>query len=401
LFNDLNPKQANLNLIKEPSDNLFAFNELGLNFTFDSIQPDAKFLFGQLTCFKLSSLTTTDSLINMINEFKSATNSITNIADDDDTFDREQLPCSKFYNVTCLNNRVITSLSMRDEDATSIGQWPSIKELRVFCDRDLARDLKLFKMFPNLEKLEIDSFRFRVGIYDMLTGLEYCESLKSLKIQLNSIDCFQTLARCFPQLEELDLYGSRCIGIIGPNTFVNFPNLKKLSLKDCSIRSIDPGAFNHLLNLDELDLDDNSGLTALHMKGPVVPRVLKASDCKNLATVKLLDFDSHPSCTIEKLLLPWGSEVETTLEGPPRLFAHTRELKFTPTVDMSFAPFIGLKRLSVAIGALNDVKLLASLVSLKELFLYCYYLDDDDGELFRIFNCKNIILTIIGIRLYI
>jgi hypothetical protein len=118
--------------------------------------------------------------------------------------------------------------------------------------------------------------------------------------------------------------------------------------------------------------------------------------CDKLATVKLLDFDSHSSCTIEKLLLPWGMSVQTVLEGPPRLFASTRELKITQTVDMSFAPFIGLKRLSVAIGALDDLKLLASLVSLTELFLECYFLDVDDGKLFRIINLKqgNFILAV-------
>jgi hypothetical protein len=198
-----------------------------------------------------------------------------------------------------------------------------------------------------------------------------------LKIKVSSIKCIQKLARCFPRLEELDLYGSFIPGNISPKTFSNFPDLKKLNLRYCSVHEIHPQAFNHLLNLTELDLSDNDSLTTFQMEGRVVPRVLKAIDCRYLETVKLLDYDSPSSFIIDELLLMRlklpKTGPKTTLEGPSRLFSNIRHLALTPTHTISFDAFGGLERLTLDIEKFDDIKpgQLASLCRLKKLYLKC------------------------------
>jgi Leucine-rich repeat (LRR) protein len=139
--------------------------------------------------------------------------------------------------------------------------------------------------------------------YDLFSIFAHGESLKQLKIHVNSSNCIENLAFCFPQLEELDL-AWYFITMIGLNEFSNFRNLKKLNLSNCSIRNIDPEAFSHLI-LDELDLCSNKELTTLQIKGPAVPKVLKADNCEKLEIVKLLDYSVSPMLTgIHELFLP-------------------------------------------------------------------------------------------------
>jgi hypothetical protein len=149
--------------------------------------------------------------------------------------------------------------------------------------------------------------------------------------------------------------------------FLNFQDLKKLKLSSCSIQTIDPKAFSHLLNLNELDISHNENLTKLHIEDLLKIRVLNADECGNLAMVKLLD--SSSTSALDELLLPIGREI--TLEGPSRLFCHTRYLASTPICNVSFNTFAGLERLTLAIQTIDDIKpgQLSSLVCLKELNL--------------------------------
>jgi hypothetical protein len=308
------------------------------------------------------------------------------------SFKQPDLPCHAFEEATFQNNGIITSLSVSSEAfLLSLGHFPNLKELKLFADQNLVTNLKLFEMFPNLQKLEIRSLRLKNrSKYDLLLLFKNGETLKSLKMKVNSVDCIQKLAHCFPRLEELDLTGSSELYNIGSDLFSNFPNLKKLCLSDCSIRSIDPEAFNHLIKLDELDISDNSKLTKFYMKGPVLFRVLRAHSCDSLALVKLLDSNSVSSCAIEQLVLHSGSKVEKELRGPSCLFSEIRVLFITPTRGMSFDSFGSLEYLVLTISKIDCVKRgqLASLVCLKNLRLMCEN-RSDKGLLFNeyFFNC--------------
>jgi Leucine-rich repeat (LRR) protein len=370
LIDCLRPESTQPNLVKAPSDTLFAFDELAFDFTFDSIQPDAKFLFAQLTRFKIqaNSVSFSDnSLMRIINQFKSVSTST-----ESNIFEKEDLHlywCA-FKGATCENNQ-ITQLSLCNTNFRFYGQWPNLKKLSLFLFPTFKSDWNLFKSFPNLEKLVIKNTEsYDISQYDLLSCFAHGESLKRLAIRANTVGCIEKLAHCFPQLEELDLSGSSNLHTIGPNAFLNFPHLKKLNLSNCSIRNVDRGAFSHLLNLDELDLSFNTDLTTLQMNGPVVPSVLKAICCLKLAKVKLLN--SPSSSVIDKLLFPFTG-FQMTLEGPSHLFVNTKMLEISLTYGMSFDLFSALEELTLRIANFGDVKRgqLANLICLKKLQFEC------------------------------
>jgi Leucine-rich repeat (LRR) protein len=303
----------------------------------------------------------------MIEEFKSVSTST-----ESNHFGSEDLPCSQLDAATCENNQ-ITKLSICNTDSRFVGQWPNLKELSLFLFPALKTGWKLFKTFPNLESLEIKNQKsIETSQYDLLSIFAHGESLKRLKINVNTVDYIEELARCFPQLEELDLASSSNLHTIGPNAFSNFPHLKKLNLRNCSIINIDPGAFTHLL-LDELDLNCNKELTTLQMNGLAVPRILKANYCDKLGILILLDADSSTLLEIEELIMHSPAAFDMSLEGPSRFYANIRELSITPTCSLSFDPFVGLESLMLKINKFSDVKRgqLASLVRLKELCFCC------------------------------
>jgi hypothetical protein len=135
----------------------------------------------------------------------------------------------------------------------------------------------------------------------------------------------------------------------------------------CRIENFDPGAFNNLLNLEELDISDNQRLTTLQLKSLVLPKVLKAINCQRLANLKLLDVGSPVSSRVDELLL----DSAAILECPSHLCASIRVLVINPTLGISFNSFGGLEKLTLTIKKVGDVKLgqLLSLVRLKELHL--------------------------------
>jgi Leucine-rich repeat (LRR) protein len=315
---------------------------------------------------------TCDSLIGMIQEFKTVTTST-----ESNRFEPEDLPCYELEEAICENNQ-ITQLSICNTDCRFVGQWPNIRELSLFLFPTLKTGWKLFKMFPNLESLNIKNQKSsETSQYDLLSIFAHGESLKRLQIRVNSTDCIEKLARCFPQLAELDLSYSRNMHTIGPNEFSNFPFLKKLNLSNCSIKNIDPGAFNHIL-LDELDLSENRELKTLQFKGPALPRVFKAMYCDKLRIVKLLDFDSPTLPVIHELSMQTiATASDLSLESPSRLFANIRVLSIKPTCGMSFDPFVGLEKLTLRINKFGDLKggQLESLVLLKE-----FNLDGNDSR---------------------
>jgi hypothetical protein len=306
----------------------------------------------------------------MTNQFKRV-NSHKPTADQD--FYQLDLP-NFVEGATFHKNGTFTRLSLRNEDCNFFTQWPNLTELSLFVNKLSDIHWKLFETFPNLEKLEIRSAKsanYKPRKYNLLSYFEGGECLKRLKMEVDTIDCIQKLARCFPQLEELDLSGS-CLIWISPNVFSKFPNLKKLNLSRCSIEIIDPGAFNHLLNLVELDISTNCKLAAFKMNSSVVPKVLKARYCKNLAIVKILDSDLSSFSGIEKLHL--SSRISgTALECSSRLRASISESIISPTIGFSFNSFSSLERLDLIIEKLSYVipGQLASLISLKTLQLKC------------------------------
>jgi Leucine-rich repeat (LRR) protein len=311
-----------------------------------------------------------DSLIRMINQFKRV-NSLKTTADQDFNQDLPNYVEAATYH----SNGTLTRLSLRNRDCHIFTQRRNLQELSLLVNHFFENiKWKLFETFPNLVKLEIRSVKYdkrRPEKYDALSVFEGGESLKSLKMEVISTDCIQKLGRCFPQLEELDLSGSRLIWI-GPNGFSNFPNLKKLNLSHCSVEIIDPRAFNNLNNLNELDISSNYTLTAFKMTSSVVPRVIKARYCKDLAIVKILDSDLSSSSSIEKLHLSSGI-LGTELECSARLCASITELIISPTPGISFDSFSSLERLNLTIDDHYDVKpgQLASLISLKNLHFKC------------------------------
>jgi hypothetical protein len=381
-------------LIKAPSDKLFAFNQLALNFAFDSIQPNAKFLFSKLARFTLLDRPyewqvdlsySSRSLIDMFKEFKSLKKSTTTTAEDEH-FEQlfRDLLCYKVDKATCNTNGTITTMDMRNQKFNNSSCWPDLKELIVSVDHFYEIKWKLFEKFPNLEKLKITSDECYVcSKWDLLFVFEKGERLKKLKMKVNTIGCIQTLARCFPELEELDLSGSRNMRNICRNVFSNFPNLKKLDLSDCFIRNFNPDAFNNLIKLDKLDISENDRLTMFQMKSSVAPRVLIANACRNLEMVKILD--SGPAASllaIEWLLL----SSKTVFKGPSSLFVNTWVLAVNvmPTQCLTFDLFGSLEKLTISIK-LGDLKQgqLSSLVHLEELELKGYYQRDKNGLLFK------------------
>jgi Leucine-rich repeat (LRR) protein len=327
---------------------------------------------------KISSYT----LFKLINNFRSATTIKTPLHEKG--FEQEPF---FVHEVTCHINQTIITMSTESEVCREFLPWLNLKELSLSVDLLSYIDWMLFETFPNLEKLEIrPNSLCDPGNFDLRSVFENGQNLKSLKIRLkvNKMDCIQELARCFPRLEELDLSDSENMRDIGPNDFSNFPNLKKLSLSGCSIKTIDRQAFSHLLNLNELDISGNKSLTMFQMKSSLVLRVLKVNGCTNLSTVKF-DSDSSSLSAIDELVLPSG----TALECSPCLFVNTRVLVITPMCGMSFDSFAGLERLTLAIDRFDDVKRgqLASLMRLKELHLYCNS-SNKDGLCFFFFFIK-------------
>jgi hypothetical protein len=233
-------------------------------------------------------------------------------------------------------------------------------------------------MFPNLESLNIKNQKSsETSQYDLLSIFANGESLKRLKIRVNTVECIEKLGRCFPQLEELDLSSFSNLHTIGQNAFSNFRNLKKLNLSSCSIRNIDPGAFSHIL-LDELDLSDNRELTTMLFKGPALPRVFKAIYCDKLRIFKLLDSDLPTLPVIHELSMQTiATASDLPLKSPSHLYANIRVLSIKPTCGMSFDPFVGLEKLTLRINKFGDLKggQLESLVLLKE-----FNLDGNDSR---------------------
>jgi hypothetical protein len=127
------------------------------------------------------------------------------------------------------------------------------------------------------------------------------------------------------------------------------------------------------------------------MKGPVVPRVIKANNCRYLKIVKLLDADSPSSSTALNELSVNTEKLsfETALEGSSRLFATTRVLTISPTCAFSLSSFGGLERLTLKITRIHDINRgqLSGLVRLKELHLI-HHTKDRHGIVF----CQGIIL---------
>jgi hypothetical protein len=113
LFDCLISESTTPNSVKAPSDKLFAFNKLAINFIFDTIQPDAKFLFAQLKRYQVEnycSNLSSNSLMRMINEFKSVKTS-TEI----NGFKKEDLLCYELAAATCENDQ-ITGLRICNKD---------------------------------------------------------------------------------------------------------------------------------------------------------------------------------------------------------------------------------------------------------------------------------------------
>jgi Leucine-rich repeat (LRR) protein len=248
-----------LDVIRATSEQIFSFTELTLHGCVHSIQPDAEILFSNLTKLniELSRITVDDS--------------------------------ARVRSLKIAWKELIKLVPILADESKAIDQsmhWPCMKELTIFDYNEPRLHQRLFQIFPRLEKLNV---QLKNGIKEIgtdvfaqavhLTHFElWCveefaekwsgcclkehdfrglESLKQLKISVNSVDCLQHIVH-LPHLEVLDLSRSRSLEKIGLDTFAHLPNLKKLSLESCSINKIDMNAFEPLINLEELKLYGNS-----------------------------------------------------------------------------------------------------------------------------------------------
>jgi Leucine-rich repeat (LRR) protein len=354
---------TSLDIIKARSGQFFAFNVLSMNGCILSIQPSAEYLFSNLTSISIESYNYSvvgphhcDKVYPTINEFEKLIAPAVK-------HDFLKIDLSNFVTPDSSKPEFISTLQTRAralkaswgelvnivpnllEDKTSDlnqSSWPSIKELTITnYDKDDV-DQRLFEIFPFVEKFKIEALKSVKTSLDVfpkaehLTDLEiscwcgcylaesaFCNlsKLKRLSTRILSVDILSKM--CLLELEELDLSKSRLLTKIEQNTFLNLPKLKTLNLSRCSIEFIHQQAFDHLVSLEELNLNFNK-LRILEL-GRVIPRVLN------------VEFNA------EFIVLAGKSNDMKTLKISP-----SREFLFSGT-------FSGLKKLFLKISSLDDI----------------------------------------------
>jgi Leucine-rich repeat (LRR) protein len=186
-----------------------------------------------------------------------------------------------------------------------------------------------------IEKLSMDVFQ---GL-DNLRELVICNSYR-----LNEIEpeAFRGLGK----LRNLNLSHSQKLSMIRANVFAHLKQLTSLNMYECGIQFIDPGAFDDLVSLDELDLHENKLET---FEVSCSPRIVNLSGNHQLRSVKFTRADiSH----IEEINL---DKIETKLDDFNSVFVQSTQSN--------------LKIMTITFEALGNERLLSSFKKLSRIKL--------------------------------
>jgi Leucine-rich repeat (LRR) protein len=391
-----------LEIIRATSDQLFSFNEASFNFFFDSIQPDAEFLFARVRKLKITSQShiydrsnpiTTRNIEAMIGLFEHiivGDEKLECVALELEAYESsDPLPsllllCGSQSRLNDLNISIfqLSDFSkFQDSIFTENSPVSIIKNLAFHYNRVGFVDRKLFSLFPNLERLDLARNKIKILGKDVFRS---AGSLTRLDLSKNEIDClsedsFQGLdnlkvlkvkAKSVDRRAFIHLLRLECLELcesplksIESDTFVDLPKLKKLNLASCSINSIDSRAFDNLSSLEELNISDNN-LKIFETKSPV--RILNASDNKNLALVKL-NGDNESKVEVVQLL---NNSIGTDLVSFFPM-SQLQMLVITPTDEIRFDQFTCLEKLVLLLEDLGMLKRdqFNSLTNLKTLIL--------------------------------
>jgi hypothetical protein len=166
---------------------------------------------------------------------------------------------------------------------------PLLTELQIKeCQFSLDDFHQLFNISPQLEKLELENnfVSSLAGLikvcYDDMAVLENgclnkLHNLKVLKITTKSMTNHDKIIINLPSnLENFEL-SDYTIKRLDSETFAMPHTLKKLNFSNCGIQFIDPNAFNHFNNLDELSIENNQ---QLEFVTNFAPKILSFRNCK-------------------------------------------------------------------------------------------------------------------------
>lgn len=111
-----------------------------------------------------------------------------------------------------------------------------------------------FEVLNATKELTLGSNDVQLRLHqNSFVGLESLEVLNLLSINVSTLE--QNLLTGLPKLIELDIKGT--IKYIAFDAFVEMPEMKRLTLSNCSIQSVSMDAFYGIYNLEYLDLSHN------------------------------------------------------------------------------------------------------------------------------------------------
>jgi Leucine-rich repeat (LRR) protein len=390
-------------VIKAPSGKLFSFTKLTVCSTFQSIHPDAQFLFSHLKTvnFEYPILNDDgpnpyispycDKKINPYHDINVMIEELEKLIPESErlTFLQVELPRCKYSVLSkellgATARSAITGLTFKWSDLENEGvytHWSSLRNLTLYHYDIDEIDSRLFKMFPLLKRLTIyfdtskstakpktirklgqslkgASHLISLVLHDCQIyqleedDLHALVNLKQLKIKVDSVDSVRKLA-CLSKLEVLNLSESLSLLTIGPDTFSSFPRLNTLNLSKCSISEIDPHAFDQLLKLNELNVSDND-LEKFEL-GRVKPAILNLDENYELENVLIDDESDTYMSFIEKL------SMKSCFEVKEKYFVDTtccrsgllKELHIDQFFEEYLKRFEFLRKLELSVNFLN------------------------------------------------
>jgi Leucine-rich repeat (LRR) protein len=293
-------------IIREPSSRLFNYDEIRLKIMFDSILPDAQFLFGRIKRLQLDLTkfySNIDEIARMIKQFENAQlngNQIDSIEINYMKVSGQNLDEFANYRIQRVEikeeklnhedlNRMKNNFNYLTElQLSSCKIGPQVENVFEFCEKTLVKlDLSygkvdassktLFKGLRNLRELKFGSSQFKevdfdaefVSGLDNLTVLDMwgnefrsykkeafdlMSNLESLDLSRIPFDKFESGAfGSLSKLTKLKLYENGIIEL-KKDMFSGLVNLKVLDLHENMFEKIEPGVFSTLSKLTHLNL---------------------------------------------------------------------------------------------------------------------------------------------------
>jgi Leucine-rich repeat (LRR) protein len=418
----LKEDSSDFGIIRGPSEKLFCFDSILLHFFIESIQPDAQYLFSSVSRLKIIQYSISvagkiyysgGDLHKTVEAFERCSLNKIDFIDLElnDPYNADfqnlnqlvaQMEVKRLYfHKNSGNYKKLTNMLQVDKDLTiNDNPWSKLKELTFEIDLfhsefiQYVCDPRIFKKLPKLEKLklmiDLNYFKNKNPFQDAsnlthLTMTDYdivhisdgsFNGLVNLRVLLVTVQRIDFKAfTCLEKLEELTL--NTVLETISSTTFADLKKLKVLNLACCSIKSIDPTAFDHMKDLEELNLNQNEleeikftnaapGKIQIKANTSLCSVEFNSSYVSKISEIRLCGFYDHRNRIVDST-----TERKETMLVTSFPMNNLTKLKIKPIGTMSFHQFLSLNELSLLLTNFEDLRpgQLSCLSNLKTLTL--------------------------------